>query len=162
MRWKPKTHENLVLCFAAYDSFPTKPEHNVLYFLRIQKNTLKATVASEHYTNTWWVGNVSKRNKTTSDESWHIKLISSPKNILRISFASFPCLTFIQIPLCHIKYWFKLIYSYRICKLLAIQPINFFCDWITYIHSCICLSFNGYFFIIYSTFKIPDAVTYSD
>ena len=113
-------------------------------------------------THTWWVGNVSKRNKTTSDESWHIKLISSPKNILRISFASFPCLTFIQIPLCHIKYWFKLIYSYRICKLLAIQPINFFCDWITYIHSCICLSFNGYFFIIYSTFKIPDAVTYSD
>ena len=97
MRWKPKTHENPVLCFAAYDSSPTKPEHNVLYFLRIQKNTLKATVPSEHYTNTWWVGNVSKINKTTSDESWHIKLISSPKNILRISFASFPCLTLTQI-----------------------------------------------------------------
>lgn len=160
MRWKPKTHENPVLCFAAYDSFPTKPEHNVLYFLRIQKNTLKATVPSEHYTNTWWVGNVSKRNKTTSDESWHIKLISSPKNILRISFASFPCLTLIQIPLCHIKYWFKLIYSYHICKLLAIQPILL---WLNYIYSFMYLFIIQWlFFIIYSTFKIPDAVTYSD
>lgn len=77
-------------------------------------------------------------------------MISSPKNILRISFASFPWVTLIQIPLCHIKYWFKLIYSYCICKLLAIQPINFFCDLITYIHSCIYHSmviFNHIFHI---------------